>query len=178
MDIERYKYPVGHYQYPETITPAIIESWIDQIASFPDKLRSETQTLTRDQLDTPYRPEGWTVRQLIHHCADSHINSFIRFKWTLTEDRPVIKAYLQDMWAELPDVSEAPIEPSLDLLRGLHGRWVILLKSLSDTDLEREFIHPKTQRSISVKWNIGLYAWHGRHHLAQITGLKQRNGWK
>lgn len=177
MAVDPLKYPVGKYQKPEVITREILTQWIDEIAAFPGALKSEVAPLTDEQIDTPYRPEGWTVRQLVHHCADSHLNSFIRFKWTLTEDRPTIKAYLQDGWAGLPDVTQASVESSFLLLEGLHARWVTLLRSLTDAELEKVFIHPESGKEVSLKENIGLYAWHGRHHLAHITALKRRRGW-
>src|SRR5690606_40023431 len=120
------------------------------------------------ELAKRYRPEGWTIRQLVHHCADSHMNSFIRFKLTLTEETPTIKPYLEDLWAELPDASHLPIDSSLDVLKGLHHRWTALLKSLTEEDLKRQFIHPETNERISLETNIGIYAWNGDHHLAHM----------
>src|SRR5690606_5903017 len=177
MPLDPMKYPLGKYAKPEEINRETLDQWISQIEDFPYKLATEVESLIDEQLDTPYRPGGWTVRQLVHHCADSHLNSFVRFKWALTEDRPTIKAYLQAEWALLPDVTEAPIHSSLLLLKGLHERWVILLLSLAASDLEKVFIHPQSGKEVSLKENIGLYAWHGRHHLAHITSLKKRNGW-
>ena len=132
--------------------------------------------LTSSQLDTPYRPGGWTVRQVVHHVPDSHLNSLVRFKWALTEDRPTIKAYDEKGWAALPDYQVIPIAHSLDLLESLHVRWVGLLRNLSWTQLQREFVHPESG-PVSLAETIGAYAWHGQHHLAHIQHLIEREGW-
>ncbi len=132
--------------------------------------------LTGEQLDTPYRPGGWTVRQTVHHVADSHMNSAIRMRLALTEPEPVIRPYEQKLWAELFDARSAPVEPSLDLIQGLHARWVLLLKSMSAEDFARSFRHPEIGL-VRLDKNLALYAWHGKHHTAHITGLRQRMGW-
>jgi len=124
--------------------------------------------LSEVQLDTAYRPGGWTVRQVVHHCADSHMNSFIRFKLALTEENPTIKPYHEDKWAEMADAKNLPIEPSLKILEGLHDRWAILIKSLSDQDLQKTFYHPANQKTITLATTIALYAWHSRHHLEHV----------
>ena len=166
--IEALRYPVGRFEAPQSITPAMIADWIQEIERFPEQLRLAVKPLSEAQLDTPYRPDGWTVRQVVHHVADSHLNSYIRFKWTLTEEKPTIKAYNEKAWAELPEAHTGPVALSLDLLDALHRRWVVMLKHLSPADLARSFVHPQTGREIRLDGLIALYAWHCRHHLAHI----------
>ena len=170
------RYPIGKFSLSGEVIPDRVGAWIDDLAALPDDLRQTVSPLTDGQLDTPYRPGGWTVRQVVHHLADSHMNSYIRFKLALTEDRPVIKAYDEKTWAELPD-SREPIAPSLDLLAALHCRWVDLLRSLSWAQLQREFVHPESGDS-KLAATVGIYAWHGRHHLAHIDRLAEREGWR
>lgn len=177
LDLEKLKYPIGKFIAPENYSPDYILNKIEEISSFPERLQKEVINLSDKQLDTPYRPEGWTVRQLIHHCAESHMNCFIRIKWTLTEDKPIIKAYHENLWAELPDNLTMPIQPTLSLLDGLHFRIAYILKNLSQAELEKAFIHPENNTIISIKQMIGTYAWHGNHHLAHITALKKRKEW-
>ena len=141
-------------------------------------MQIEVGHLSDEQLNTPYRPEGWTIRQVVHHCADSHMNALIRFKLALTEDTPTVKPYLEDRWSELPDSKSTRIDSSIKILEGVHERLSLLLKSLTQSDLEREFIHPEHGRKILVKENIGLYAWHCDHHLAHITTLKKSKNWE
>ena len=162
------KYPIGPFTAPNEITSEMIQKWIEEIETFPQLLRDAIQNLTEKQLDTPYREGGWTVRQVVHHCADSHMNSFIRFKLALTEDNPTIKGYDEAKWAALPDGSQLAIEPSLKLLEGLHQRWVALLKSLGPEDFKKTFFHPEKQKSIPLDKTIALYAWHGKHHLGHV----------
>ena len=149
---------------------------IDQIAQAPSKLREAVAGLTDAQLDTPYRPGGWTVRQVVHHLPDSHMTSYARFRLALTEDQPAIKGYYEDRWAELPDARTAPVELSLTLLEAVHKRWVLLLQSLTPEQMERTFRHSE-MGLVPLHKNIALYAWHGRHHVAQITSLRQRMKW-
>ncbi len=170
------QYPIGEFEAPAEITAAHIEEWIGQIERLPAELRALVEPLSADQLDTRYRPGGWTVRQVVHHVADSHMNSLVRFKWALTEDRPEIKAYFEDRWAQLADYSEVPLEVTLTFLDALHRRWVTLLRSLRPEDLEREFVHPDSG-PVGLAVNVGIYAWHGRHHLAHIENLARRRGW-
>lgn len=177
MNLQQLKYPIGHFEKTEHITRGHIARWIDEISTFPDRLKFAVENLSDAQLDTPYRPEGWTVRQVVHHCADSHANSIIRFKLALTEDTPVIKPYFEDRWAELEDSRTMPIESALYMLQGIHKRWTVLLRSLTEEQLSRTFIHPEQGKSFRLDENIGVYAWHGNHHLAHITGLKEREGW-
>ena len=178
MTLEQLKYPIGKFEKPEIITKDIIAKWILDISVFPKNLKNEVSHLTDEQLDAPYRVNGWTIRQVIHHCADSHINSFIRFKLALTEEKPTIKPYWEDRWAELIDSTITPVEHSLILLDGLHFRWVILLNSLTEQDFEKSFIHPEHKNEINLKESVGLYAWHCKHHLAHITELKKIKNWK
>lgn len=170
------RYPIGPFEHADPITDRDIQRWIDQIDALPGQLREAVDGLTDEQLDTPYRPGGWTVRQVVHHVGDSHLNSFIRFKWALTEDTPTIKAYYEDRWAELDDYQLCEVETSLNFIAWLHARWVVLLRSLTREQLARQFVHP-TSGPVRLDWNVGHYAWHGRHHLAHITTLKDRNGW-
>lgn len=178
MSLEQLKFPIGKFEKPDIITPNLLEKWITDISSFPERLKKEVMHLTDQQLDTPYRPGGWTIRQVIHHCADSHMNSLTRFKLTLTEDQPVIKPYYEERWAELADSKKMPIAPSIKMLEGIHERWTILLKQLTETDYARTFIHPEHGKIFRIDENIGVYAWHGNHHLAHITEVKKRNQWK
>jgi hypothetical protein len=170
------RYPIGQFSFSGTLSPADRSALIDQIAATPEKLRAAIRGLTDEQLDTPYRPDGWTVRQVVHHVPESHLNSYIRFKLAITEDKPTIKPYFEDRWAQLEDALVSPIEPSLDLLDALHQRWVWFLRSLKDEDFDRTFQHPELGL-VSLNKNVALYAWHGRHHVAHITTLRERMGW-
>ena len=171
------KYPIGTFIKPEILDEPAISACIETIETFPKKLRQEVDHLTDTQLDTPYRLGGWTIRQVVHHCADSHMNSFIRFKLALTEDTPTIKPYYEDRWAELVDAKAMDIAPSLILLEGLHIRWSTLLKALTPTELKQVFIHPEHGKGIELDEAITLYAWHCNHHLAHIITLKTSNHW-
>ena len=177
MDLEKLKYPIGKFHFPEVVTPQHITNWIADIESVPAKIAAAVDGLTDEQLDTPYRPDGWTIRQVVHHLPDSHMNSYIRFKWTLTEDSPTIKAYDEVLWAELQDGKSAPVGMSIQLLTALHSRWTVMLKNLTETDLEKYFIHPENGKKLSLKLMVALYAWHSNHHLAHITSLKERMNW-
>jgi hypothetical protein len=170
------RYPVGEFHFPKSVSAEDLTRFIDQIADTPARMRAAITGLGDAQLDTPYRPGGWTVRQLAHHVPDSHINSYVRFRLALTEDDPVIKPYEEARWAELADARTLPVEPSLALLENLHARWVPLLRSLSATDWKRSFRHPELGL-VSLEGNAALYAWHGRHHVAHITALRERLGW-
>ncbi|MFT2011161.1 YfiT family bacillithiol transferase [Pontibacter sp. 13R65] len=177
IQLEQLKYPVGKWQKPETITLEQLKQYIATIALFPDKLRKQVALLNQGQLDTPYRPGGWSVRQVVHHCADSHLNSFIRFKLALTEDKPTVKPYDEERWAELPDAKTMPVEPSLLLLDGLHARWTHLLTNLQPEQFAYSFVHPQQQRNMRLDEILCLYDWHCRHHLAHITTLKLSQDW-
>ena len=170
------RYPIGPFKFEGSVTEDQRERFIDQIEGTPAKLRAAVEGLSPEQLDTPYRPGGWTVRQLVHHLPDSHLNSYTRFKLALTEDEPTIKPYYEDRWAELDDARNAPIEISLALLGSLHQRWVLLLRSLAPQDFARTFRHPELG-VVSLDKNVSLYAWHGRHHVAHITSLRERMEW-
>lgn len=178
FDLESLKYPIGKFTQPTEYSQEYLATKIDEIASFPKRLENETIHLSDEQLDTQYRPEGWTIRQVIHHCAESHMNCYIRIKWALTEKNPQIKAYNEVLWSEMKDNLEMPIEPTLDLLKGLHYRLAYIMKNLSENDLEKSFIHPENNSEIKIKQIIGTYAWHGNHHLAHITTLKKYKNWK
>ncbi len=170
------RYPIGRFQRPETVPESDRAAAIEAITSLPAELRAAGAGWTEDQLDTPYRPGGWTVRQLLHHLADSHINSYVRYRLALTEDQPIIKPYDEAAWANLADAKSAPVEVSLNLLANLHVRWVGLLRSMDDGQWQRVFHHPENGPS-RLDITACLYAWHGQHHLAHITGLRDRMGW-
>jgi hypothetical protein len=176
-DIEQLKYPVGKLQLKESYTASEIVSLIAEIESLPSKLEAAIGGFSDKQFDTPYREEGWTIRQVIHHMADSHMNAYIRFKWALTEDTPLIKAYFEKTWAETPETSADPAL-SVALLKALHAKWIVLLGKLSSSDLSKSFIHPETKKVIPLDRLIATYAWHGKHHLAHIVSLKERMGWQ
>ncbi|MGZ9735221.1 YfiT family bacillithiol transferase [Flavobacterium sp. GNP002] len=175
--LEDLRYPIGKFIAPEIYSGEYITNKIAEIASFPEQLKKEVLHLTEEQLETVYRQDGWTIRQVIHHCADSHMNCFIRIKWALTEENPTIKFYHEDRWAELHDNLTMPIQPTLSFLEGLHYRLAYLMNSLSNEDLEKTFIHPENNKEFKIKKIIGTYAWHGNHHLAHITELKKQKGW-
>ena len=176
MTLEKLKFPIGKFEKPENYTADVLADCIATISNFPHQLKQEVEHLNDAQLDTPYRPDGWTIRQVVHHCADSHMHSLIRLKFTLTEAKPTIKPYPQDVWAELADSKSLPIEPSLSLLNGLHARWVAILHSLTPTQFEREYIHPEYGKHFSLYEATALYAWHCKHHLAHITSCKALQG--
>jgi hypothetical protein len=169
-------FPIGKFSFPQTVDSEQRLQMIDEIADAPAKFREAVRGLDDAQLDTPYRPEGWTVRQVIHHVADSHMNSYIRFRLALTEEQPAVKGYEEKEWAKLHDSHTMPVEVSLQLLDALHGRWVDLLISMSEADFERSFRHSE-KGLIRLDQNLALYAWHSRHHAAHITGLRERMGW-
>ncbi|HTK81694.1 MAG TPA: bacillithiol transferase BstA [Bacteroidota bacterium] len=171
------RYPIGKFQRQQTITDQERSQCIANISEAPARLREAIRGLSEQQLNTPYRDGGWTVRQVVHHLPDSHLNAYIRFKLTMTEDSPPIKTYHENLWAELPDARHADVETSLALLDSLHARWSMFLRSLSAADFARTFRHPD-QGVMNLDFLVQLYSWHGRHHVAQITGLKERMGWK
>ena len=175
--LEKLRYPIGKFIAPEIYSNDYLITKIAEIASFPERLKKEVRHLTEEQLETPYRQDGWTVRQVIHHCADSHMNCLIRIKWALTEDNPTIKFYHEKRWSELNDSLKMPIQPTLSLLEGLHFRMAYLMNSLTESDLEKTFIHPENNTQFKIKEIIGIYAWHGNHHLSHITALKKKKGW-
>jgi uncharacterized damage-inducible protein DinB len=176
MDLETLQYPTGRFTPKATLGPDDRREMIEKIAAVPAQLRAEVENLNDEQLDTPYRPGGWTVRQVVHHLPDSHLNAYIRFRLALTEDTPVIKPYDQVAWAELTDARSAPIGPSIDMMTGLHARWTDWLHGLSDEDWQRSFQHPE-MGSVGLETNLQIYAWHGAHHLGQIQSIKKQKGW-
>jgi hypothetical protein len=174
--MEDLRYPIGEFQPPSQVTPAERQGCVEQIEAHPARLEAAVRGLDARQLDTRYREGGWTVRQVVHHLADSHVNGFVRFRLALTEDEPTIKPYAPDLWGELSDSRSAPVELSLALLKALHERWVRLLQSLSEDQWARRARHPELGlEPLSV--TAAKYAWHGRHHVAHITRLKDREGW-
>lgn len=175
-DLEALRYPIGPFRAPGSSTPAIRSAQIQTLRQLPESLRAAARGLGDAQLDTPYREGGWTVRQVVHHIADSHMNSYVRFKLALTEDGPMVKPYDEAAWAELPDSRGLPIEPSLAIIDGLHARFVALLESMSEGQFQRSFNHPERGR-MTLAANLALYDWHSRHHTAHITGLRARQGW-
>jgi len=169
------RYPIGKFSYTGPLSAEQKKQCLDDIELSPVRLREGVRGLSDAQLDTPYRDGGWTVRQVIHHVPDSHMNAYIRFKLALTEDDPTIKPYMEDRWAELPD-SRQPIENSLALLDSLHRRWTTLLRSMSDADWQRTFRHPELG-AMTLEKTLAMYAWHGCHHTAHVTTLRERMGW-
>lgn len=174
-NLDELRYPVGRLTPDAVITAAKRRQWIAHIAALPENLRVAVSGLSESQLDCPYRPEGWTVRQVVHHLADEHLNAFAYFKMAVTEDEPEIKPYNEPLWAQTKDASVAPIDLSLNLLAGLHARWVWLLTSLDDEGFARAYLHRRGR--ISLNDGIQLYAWHCLHHTAHITELRKRQGW-
>ena len=170
------RYPIGQFDLTAPIIPEQRTTYISQIEEAPAKMRAAVAGLSNEQLATPYRPGGWTVRQVVHHVPDSHVNSYMRFKLAATEDQPLIRTYHEERWAELDDAKNAPLDVSLDFLETLHRRWVMFLKSLSEDDLKKSFQHPDWGL-VTLDKAIVWYAWHGRHHVAHITALREREGW-
>jgi hypothetical protein len=170
------RYPIGRFRAPEIVTESDRNKAVDEIAALPAQMRAAVREWTPKQLDTPYRPDGWTVRQVIHHVPESHMNSYIRFKLALTENEPTVKAYDETAWANLPDATTAPVDVSLDLLDALHQRWVNVLRQITPSQWKRTFRHPE-DGIVRLDMNSLIYAWHGKHHLAHITGLRDRMRW-
>ena len=170
------RYPIGRFDGKAPADEAERSRFIGDIEETPARLRAAIRGLSEEQLNTPYREGGWTVRQVIHHVPDSHLNSYIRFKLALTEDEPTIKPYMEDRWAQLADSRLTPIETSLTLLDSLHQRWVLLLRSFTAEDWKRSFRHPE-MGLLSLDKTVALYSWHGKHHVAHITALRERKGW-
>jgi hypothetical protein len=175
-DLEKLKYPIGKFSWPATVSASDILKAIESIAKFPAQIRNAVVNLSDDQVDTPYRPEGWTVRQLVHHCADSHLNACVRFKLALTEHDPTIKPYDQPRWAELAD-SQLDPAISLGLIDGIHEKWVVMMKAMQASDWSRGFIHPEHNQRQMLQQVVMMYAWHSEHHLTHILRLKERMGW-
>ncbi|HEY7502085.1 MAG TPA: putative metal-dependent hydrolase [Vicinamibacterales bacterium] len=170
------RYPVGKFTVDSSVTAEKRTAWIRQIAETPAALRAAVRDLSDRQFETPYRPDGWTVRQVVHHVADSHMNAYCRYKFALTENNPAIKAYDEAAWAKVADTARTPPDVSLALLDALHARWVVLLESMSESDFARPLLHSE-RGAITLDWMLQLYAWHGRHHAAHITELRRRENW-
>ena len=180
MSDENLKYPIGKFAFPTpeiASQPAQRELWISEIAEAPAKLRGAATGMTKEQLNTPYRPGGWTVRQVLHHVPESHMNAYIRFKLALTENEPTIKPYDEAAWAKLGDVNETPVETSLDLLDSLHERWIKLLRTMDDAAFLRHFVHPELGK-VRLDQNLALYAWHGKHHTGHVLSVLNRTAQK
>jgi hypothetical protein len=177
MDLEHLKYPIGKFMAQDRYTPAEVKSNIQIISALPSKFINLLGGWEEDRLNTPYRPEGWTIRQLIHHVADSHINAYTRCRLALTEDNPTIKPYEEQLWAELPDAKAAQIDLSIQLLRYVHLRWVLLLNSMGETELARTYFHPGSQQTFRMDEVIANYAWHSEHHYQHAYRTAERNNW-
>jgi uncharacterized damage-inducible protein DinB len=176
--MEHLKYPIGRFEFGQTYTMTETQAHIQTISALPSKLFNVVNGLSEDQLETPYRPEGWTVRQTVHHVTDSHLNAYIRCKLAMTEENPPAKAYEEQLWAELADGKSAPVDWSLKMLQYLHLRWVMFLNSVSESDLQRTYFHSAMQRKFTLQEVIALYAWHSEHHYQHINQLAIREGWK
>jgi DinB family protein len=170
------RYPIGRFTPAPNPTPDTRNQHIEQISGLPARMRRAVVGLDEKQLSTSYRDGGWTVRQVVHHVPDSHLNAYIRFKWAMTEEAPTIKAYDETAWAALKDSESTPVDVSLTLLESLHARWTVLLRSLKAEDFQRKFVHPESGPH-DLDWLLGLYSWHGNHHVAHITSLRERMGW-
>nr|WP_199157798.1 putative metal-dependent hydrolase [Pedobacter sp. ASV2] len=169
MDLEKLKYPIGKFIMPEIFDERQMESWISEIEALPEQIKQATENLNEDELNKTYRPGGWTLRQVVHHIPDSHMNAYIRFKQAITEDIPIIRPYYEERWAETEEAKNGNIELSLTLLAALHQRWVVFLKTLNPEEYQRKYIHPAIGKELTLANMLGTYAWHGKHHLAHIT---------
>jgi hypothetical protein len=174
--MENLKFPIGPFDFNSSYTSEELKNWIETIAAFPNQLSETLESIKPEMLDWPYRPQGWTIRQVIHHCADSHMNALIRFKLTLTESNPTIKPYNEASWAELSDTKDCEISDSIMILKGVHSRFDNILKNLSETDFTRTYFHPEHQKSFSLAMATSNYAWHSKHHLAHVKQAMRSNG--
>lgn len=172
------RYPIGEYQLPESFDPSAIPGWIDLMENFPRWLDVLIENLDEAQLQTPYRPGGWSTQQIIHHLADSHMVAYTRLKLALTEENPTVTPYKEDRWGETPEVETVPVNVSITLLHALHRRWTGLLRALPESDWKRTFYHPERQRSIPIWELVDFYCWHSRHHATQMQELRERQGWR
>ncbi|HET9039861.1 MAG TPA: putative metal-dependent hydrolase [Gemmatimonadales bacterium] len=172
------RYPIGKFAYDGAMTDARRAACVARISAAPAALRAAVAGLSDAQLDTPYRPDGWTVRQVVHHVPDSHLNAYVRMRLALTEDVPTIKPYEEARWAELPDARTLPVEVSLALLEALHVRWTALLRTFGAVEGARQLRHPEHGRLMTIDELLALYAWHGEHHVAHVTSLRDRSGWR
>ena len=177
ISLDQLRYPIGKFSFNSTADEKEIKQWISEVEKLPSRIRNAVKGLNEEQLNTTYRDGGWTVKQVVHHLADSHINAYVRIKLALTENNPTIKPYEEKLWAEMDDAKNLPVEISLSLLDALHARCVYMLKKLSVDDFNKTIYHPESKREMSVKFLVSLYAWHGRHHCAHITFLRERNKW-
>jgi uncharacterized damage-inducible protein DinB len=175
--VQDLRYPIGEFVFAGPLAERDRRECVARIAATPMAMRAAVAGLSAEQLDTPYRPDGWTVRQVVHHVPDSHLNAYVRFKLALTEPNPTIKPYLESRWAELPDARTAPVELSLDILDSLHRRWVVVLGQIGADDWARTYFHPEQGREVSLDEAVAFYAWHGEHHIAHVTSLRRRSGW-
>jgi uncharacterized damage-inducible protein DinB len=170
------RYPIGKFSFDGTLSDEQKQKFITDIEQAPGRLRAAIRGLSDQQLDTPYREGGWTVRQVVHHVPDSHLNSYVRFKLALTEDEPTIRPYMENLWAELPEAKTADPEISLALLEALHRRWVLMLREMKTGQWKRTFRHPELG-VMNLEKTLAIYAWHGKHHVAHVTSLRERMGW-
>ncbi len=177
MIADNFKYPIGKYE-PKPFSLEQKNAWLSDIQNLPQLLETEVQTLDETQLETPYRDGGWTVKQLVHHIADSHMNAYIRFKLGLTEDNPTIKPYEEQLWATMEDTKQLPINISLTILHAVHTRWHCILKNITDDQWNRTVVHPEHGTQMTLWFLLGMYAWHSKHHTAHITALKSRKSWQ
>lgn len=176
-DLDKLRYPIGKFEQPTTFNPTEISTWIDVLNALPSWLDVIIENLDAHQLETPYRPDGWTMNQTIHHLADSHMNAFVRFKLALTEDNPTVKPYEEARWAETPENFSVPVNVSITFLHALHRRWTALLQALSEEDWQKTYYHPEQQKNVPL-WRVAaMYAWHSKHHMEQLRGLKERMNW-
>lgn len=175
--MEELQYPIGRFKADPETSAVKRAGWINDLERVPENLRQAVSGLSASQLDTPYRPGGWTVRQVVHHIADSNMNSYIRFRLGLTEDTPTIKPYEENGWAALLDSRTAPLDPSFQILDGLHSRWIMFLRAMTEADFARIIVHPESGR-LTLDMMLQLYVWHSHHHIAHITRLRERNGWQ
>ncbi|HKI59229.1 MAG TPA: putative metal-dependent hydrolase [Trueperaceae bacterium] len=171
------RYPIGRFAPPARIDEDVLGAWREAVAHAPERLREAVDGLSGSQLDTPYRDGGWSVRQVVHHLPDAHLHTYLRFKWALAEDEPSVAGYDQAGWAALPDSLHGPIEPAMRLYDALHARWTVLLDAMELREFERRYLNPRTGEPRSLGITLGLYAWHGEHHVAQIVALRRRLGW-
>lgn len=169
MDLEQLKYPIGQFVMPKIFDEKQAARWISEIEALPNQIKKATENLSDEELNQTYRPGGWTLRQVVHHIPDSHMNAYIRFKQAITEDVPIVRPYYEERWAETEEAKNGGIQTSIDLLTGLHQRWVAFLKTLKQEDYQRKYIHPAQEKELSLANMLGMYAWHGKHHLAHIT---------
>lgn len=174
--MEDLRYPIGKYE-TKPFSEKQKEEWLADVKFLPQHLEQSILNLDEDQLNTPYREGGWTVTQVVHHIADSHMNAYIRFKLGLTEDNPIIKTYREELWAEMTDTRNLPVNISLTLIHALHARWYEILANMSEVDLQRTLYHPEHKKELTLWFMLGLYAWHSCHHVAHVTELRGRKGW-